>query len=675
MSSLRLMWIEPVLVRLVVRNSCLAKASVAVALLLLVAAATPRAFAQEKTWGDSGTPLVYGAENTGANFAAPVFQDFAHLPIIRPLPDAFRFANGFRDESFGSWEKRRNEILAAVEKYELGPKPDCHDCTITASYTPPASGSSTGSLVVNVTRNGKTLVLTSGVYIPQGVGSGPFPALIPMELGSFDFGGGFVFPIPVPTPPDYASLPPSVFQGQPIATVGFVLTQVAGYAFTSPSVRTADPFYQLYPELCAGICTSGGNTVTSNSSEYAAWAWGVSRLIDGMEIASKQSVNPMPIDMSHLAVTGCSYAGKMALISGALDERVALTIAQENGGGGAPSWRVSHEIEAQGTVEDIDDTDYDWWSQQMQQFSGDNVYKLPTDHDELMALVAPRALLQTGNTDFYWLSNRSNLVASRATQQIYNTFGIGDRFGFYIDGGHQHCATLPAEAPAISSFVNKFMLGQSGTNSDVEVLPTAYANLDTSRWTWWWGTDPNTNPKFPNDWTMGGNFVMDLRGVDGLLGFIGLPGSVRINTNSTVNTGYQFSVKGKHDASTVSLSGGYVEADVSCIDGTSYTMTIPVPDGNTAIPTNSSWAPSPQVWQGSATAPGCKVSTEPGVMADAYFSALGHNNGIGNPPLNPGVTSTDTTDPLSVHFACNANGQTSQQSQPLTVNLGTPTEN
>ena len=669
MKSLCWMWIEPAVVRLVtaVESSWFAKGSVAVGLLMLVAA-TPSAFAQEKTWGDSSTPVVYNVENTGANFAAPVFADFAHLPIIRPLPDAFRFANGSRDTSFGSWERRRNEMLAAIEKYELGPKPDCHDCTITANYTPPASGSSTGSLTVNVTRNGKTLTLTSGVYIPQGMGSGPFPALIPMELGGFSFGGQ-TFNFPPPPQPDYASLPPSVFQGTPIATVGYVLTQVAGYAFSSPSDHTTDPFYLLYPELCAGTCTSGGNTITSNSSEYAAWAWGVSRLIDGIQIASKQSVNPMPIDLSHIAVTGCSYAGKMALISGALDERVALTIAQENGGGGAPSWRVSHEIEAQGTVEDIDDTNYDWWSQQMQQFSGDNVYKLPTDHDELMALVAPRALLQTGNTDFYWLSNRSNLVASRATQEIYNAFGIGDRFGFYIDGGHQHCATLQTEAPAVSAFVNKFMLGQSGTNSDVEVLPTAYANLDTSRWTWWWGTDPNTNPKFPNDWTMGGNFVMDLRGVEGLLGFIGLPGSVRINTGSAVNVGYQFSVKGKHDASTVSLSGGYVEADVSCLDGTSYTMTIPVPDGTTAIPTNSSWSPSPQMWQGSAAAPGCKVSTEPGVMADAYFSALGHNNGIGNPPLNPGVTSTDTTDPLSVRFACNANGQTSQQSQPLVVDL------
>ena len=48
--------------------------------------------------------------------------------------------------------------------------------------------------------------------------------------------------------------------------------------------------------------------------------------------------------MSHIAVSGCSFAGKMALFSGALDERIALTIAQEPGGGGVNSWRVSETL-------------------------------------------------------------------------------------------------------------------------------------------------------------------------------------------------------------------------------------------------------------------------------------------------------------------------------------------
>src|SRR5579863_3128629 len=220
--------------------------ALALVLALIVCTAAPKAFAQDRdddqgrsnTFADAFTPLVYSVENTGANFPAPTFPSFAQLPIIRPLPDPFQFRDGHRDPEFQSWERRRNEIMAEVEKYQIGQVPDCHDCTITANYVPPASGSNNGTLTVNVTRNGKTLTLTSGVYIPQGMGNGPFPALIPMEIASFSFPPFGVFSFPPPTPPDYGSLPTSVFSGLPIATVGYVSTQVAQYAFTSPSDHT-----------------------------------------------------------------------------------------------------------------------------------------------------------------------------------------------------------------------------------------------------------------------------------------------------------------------------------------------------------------------------------------------------------------------------------------------------
>ncbi|HEX8710575.1 MAG TPA: hypothetical protein VF730_01795, partial [Terracidiphilus sp.] len=440
-------------------SSCFVRTSLWLAMLLWVSGASSGALAQENTSSDSTLPLVYGVENTGAKYSAPVFPDFSQLPIIRPLPDPFRFADGTRNTSFSSWERRRNEIRAAIEKYEIGPKPDCSDCRITASYTPPEAGSTAdGVLKVVVTRNGKSLTLTSNVYIPTRTGSGAFPALITMTVRPRSSG------------PDAATLPPEVITSRPIATIEFDHNQVTALSFGHQG-HAEDPFYQLYPDLCAGTCSG-----TSNSGQYAAWSWGVSRLIDGIEIAARQASNPLPIDTKHLAVAGCSYAGKMALFAGALDERIALTIAQENGGGGAPSWRVSHEIEADDSVEDVHDTNYDWFGGQMRQFAENNVYKLPEDHDELMAMVAPRALLETGNTDYYWLSNRSNYVSARATQKIYNTFGIGDRFGFYIDGKHRHCGTLPAETPAIAAFVDKFLLGKTAVDSDVEVNP--YPDLD-----------------------------------------------------------------------------------------------------------------------------------------------------------------------------------------------------
>jgi hypothetical protein len=680
-------------------RSSLAKAALRLMLALLVLVAAPRAFAQdagesphEKTFGDSSTPLVYDVENTGAHYRAPNFPPFAQLPIIRPLPDPFKSMDGFRRPWFNDWERRRNEIKAAIEKYEIGPVPDYHDCTITANYVPPASGSSNGTLTVNVTRNGKTLTLTSGVYIPQGMGDGPFPAVIPMEISlTFSFNGQ-TFTFPPPPPPDYGSLPASIFTGLPIATVGYVSTQVTAYNFSSPSDHTSDPFYQLYPEYCEGICTG-----TSNQGEYAAWSWGVSRLIDGIQIATHQSVNPMPIDMKHLAVTGCSFAGKMALFAGAFDERIALTIAQESGGGGATSWRVSHEIEANGTVEDVDDTNYDWFAGQLQQFSGDNVYKLPVDQHELMAMVAPRALLETGNTEFYWLSNGSNYVAARAAQRVYNALGIGDRFGFYIDGNHNHCATLPAESTPITNFVNKFMLGQASANTDVEVYPNPadttdygypivtsggnyayyFPTMNYRRWTDWWGSD---DPQFPDNWTTGGTVIMSLdrnRWNPWDLGFFGFPGSVPINTGDTVEGGYELMLGGDHPAANESLVNGTIQADIACQGGNSYTLTIPLPAQSYSIAAgDTSPQPSPNpfsplVFQGSTTAalPTGVSECVGGRAMHTFFSANGLSTGGDGNPGGPGFLTSDVTDPTSVrfHLLDNNNKQGTFYSPPLTI--------
>jgi hypothetical protein len=181
----------------------------------------------------------------------------------------------------------------------------------------------------------------------------------------------------------------------------------------------------------------------------------------------------------------------MALFSGAFDERIALTIAQESGGGGAPAWRVS---EFGGDVEKLGATDHNWFKESMFQFSGLNVPKLPYDHHELMAMVAPRALLVTGNTDFFWLSNPSCYVSARATHEVYKTFGIGDRFGFYIDGGHGHCAVPTTQRPAIETFVDKFLLNNTSANTNITVHP--YPTLDYQRWYQWWGSG---NPVFPDE--------------------------------------------------------------------------------------------------------------------------------------------------------------------------------
>lgn len=398
-------------------------------------------------------PLVYNKENTGAACTKPPLPVIGQLPVIEPLPDPFVFniPGKGRSTSFSDWECRRNEIKTQIENYEIGTKPDRPE-NITVTYTPNANPA-TGVLRVVVTVNGQSLTLTSNVSLPAG--SGPFPAVIGMNSSS-------------------GSIPGDIFTSRSIARITFSHNNVTTYG----NPQLTDPFFRLYPDQNL-----------DNTGQYAAWSWGVSRLIDGLELVQ----GSLPIDLKHIAVTGCSYAGKMALFAGAFDERIALTIAQESGGGGAPSWRVSHNIEPNGSVEKIDNTDYKWFREEMRQFSGDNVYKLPEDHHELMAMVAPRALLVTGNTDFTWLSNKSCYVSARAAKEVYKTLGISERMGFYIDGGHGHCAVPTSQRPAIEAFVDKFLLDKTNVVTDT-VTVNPFPGLDYQRWYKWWGTG---NPVLP----------------------------------------------------------------------------------------------------------------------------------------------------------------------------------
>ncbi|MBN2012178.1 T9SS type A sorting domain-containing protein [candidate division KSB1 bacterium] len=390
-------------------------------------------------------PLVYDVENTGADCPKPPLLSLDQLPLIPALPDPFEFADGRgRMSNLSDWRYRRADIGAEIQYYEIGEKPVRPD-TITAGY-------SGGTLTVNVTKNGQTLTLTSTITLPAG--NGPFPAMI-----GIGFGGT-------------GSLPASIFSSRNIAAIPFSHNQVSTYG----NPQNSDPYYQLYPDFNI-----------DNTGQYSAWAWGVSRLIDGLELVQ----DVLPIDLKHLAVTGCSYAGKLALFAGAFDERIALTISQESGGGGYTTWRYSEEINKIESVETLAKTDYNWFRNSMSQFSS-AVSKLPEDHHELMAMVAPRALLVTGNPGWVWLADESGYVGSKAAKEVWNALGVPDRFGYSQIGGHNHCAVPNDQIPEIEAFVEKFLLGNDTVNTDISTSPY---NTDLSPWITW------TTPTLSNDTT------------------------------------------------------------------------------------------------------------------------------------------------------------------------------
>jgi hypothetical protein len=674
-------------------------------------------------------PLVYTQENTGAGlYPAPAFPPFAQLPILRQLPDPYLFADGKRDTSWSAQEHHRQEYLAALEKYEVGPKPECtgtsadnvlgvaYTCSETASFAFNSGSTTSGTLTVNVTVVGPTgshtVTATAPIVLPTVSAACPQPAAgWPIIIGMTGPTGTWpasAFNASI-TPPSGVTVPAAGCA----ATVSFgsffgpgAYAAFGQYNGGATAVHNTDGFYQLYPTLCegstspsttAGTCNAAnGFPNGSNSGEYAVWAYALSRVVDGLEDISSQnycdsntgacgSETPLPLDITHSATTGCSFAGKMAMWTAALDERIALAISQENGGGGEPSWRISHEIETQGSVEDINDTSYSWFDTAMLQFSGLDVYKMPTDHFELMALMAPRALLTTGDSEYYWLGDRSGTLDDLATEAIYDNYGIGDRFAYYIDTNHFHCVVPSYQQNATQPMINRFLFGADvPTNVKVSwqeadaLSRGSQPTIDPHMWTAWWEThrpkSPSRGtrqPEYPagDVWNEGGDVMLPLD-----------PDPWPSNRHQTINTGdtitsqYQLSMPGTHAAATVTVPTSYTEIDVACRDGSSYTFSVPPPQPSTSAAGYPPVSGSPSAAANSQTFtiaanntsvfpsvvastknPGCDDG-KPGQVTGSYFFALGlPSPGAGNPGLagfstTDGVQEAATTDPLNVSF-------------------------
>ena len=366
-------------------------------------------------------PLVFKAESTFALYKKPSLPPADKLPIIRELPDPLKGVKKYKD-----WGKRRAEIAAQIQHYGIGEKPAVSEEQVKARMDG-------DTLIVDVTVNGQTLTLRSEIRYPK-TGEAPYAVMI----GTSGI-----------------SLPRKLFEDRPIATMVFHEKQVNDYGqFGRHHERGEHNFDRLYPDL-------------KDNGAYSEWAWGLSRIIDGLQQLGPEVTK---IDTQHIGVTGCSYAGKMALYCGAFDERVALTIAQEPGGGGAAAWRVSHTLDE---VESLDRTDYHWFKEsQLENFHGDSVYRLPYDQHELCALVFPRALLLLGNPDYKWLADEAMLPSAQAARKVWERFGVADRMGWSIVDGHGHCQLPDSQVPEVQAFIDRFLLGRLADTSDVRIVKT-----------------------------------------------------------------------------------------------------------------------------------------------------------------------------------------------------------
>ncbi|MGC8803805.1 MAG: BACON domain-containing protein, partial [Bacteroidales bacterium] len=366
----------------------------------------------------------------------PAYGELTSNPY---LPDPFTFLDGSKVSTKADWTCRRVEIAALAQKFEFGNKPCTPYSATTASFN-----SSNNTLTVTVTENGKTISFDCIIIYPS-TGSAPYPAMI---------GIGYSF------------LNNTELSNMGVAIINFPSDQIAEQQSTGS--RGKGKFYDLY-------CSN------HSAGALMAWAWGVSRLIDALEKTPEANIDP-----NRLGVTGCSRYGKGALVAGAFDERIKLTIPQESGSGGAASWRVSDAQKADGqNVQTLSQivTENCWFRNDFGQFSN-TANKLPFDHHLIMALCAPRALLVIENTSMEWLGNLSTWTTANAAHYVWEALEIPDYMGFSQVGHADHCGFPTAQIPELQAYVKKFLVGNGSDNTHLMKTDGNFT-FDKDRWVNW----------------------------------------------------------------------------------------------------------------------------------------------------------------------------------------------
>jgi hypothetical protein len=195
-----------------------------------------------------------------------------------------------------------------------------------------------------------------------------------------------------------------------------------------------------------------------------AWTWGVSRLIDALEKVPSAKINT-----KRLGVAGCSRNGKGAMVIGAFEPRIRLTIPQESGSGGAGCWRISDELKRRGintqTASQIIQENV-WLGSAFNSYTG-QVGVLPFDQHLLTALIAPRAVLIEDNGGIDWLGPESVYGCQRAARTVWRALGVADHIGLSQPPAHNHCALPDVSKPYIEAFINRFLKDQEKVNTTV----------------------------------------------------------------------------------------------------------------------------------------------------------------------------------------------------------------
>jgi hypothetical protein len=349
----------------------------------------------------------------------PVYLDPERLPPRPELPDPLFCLDGTPVESAADWNHRRRPELAALFShyvYGWAPPPPPIEATVTRTDDTLLGGRATlkeieirfAGLPTDAPR------IRLALFLPHGR-----PA--PVFLGLNDLGNQAITDHPAISVDSAAWVPPEkskdVRRGAQTDFWCLEYLISRGWGLATFHQSDIDPDRDDFSDGIHPFYTDMPHAAPSRWGTIAAWAWGLSRCVDYL-------VGDPAVKSDAIGVIGHSRRGKTALLAGALDQRFAVVVPHQSGTGGCALSRGND----QETVERINRVFPHWFNDVFPRFAGcENL--LPVDQHLLMAMVAPRPLLDTAGLRDEWANFSSAFRALQAADPVYQLLGAAGLAG------------------------------------------------------------------------------------------------------------------------------------------------------------------------------------------------------------------------------------------------------